>query len=457
VAAVVALGAACSTVQDARLAQDPASAVPGERTPTAAEVGLTTSGPLTIDAAVRTALGVRPSVLRARHEAEAAEARVTQAEAEALPRVSASAALEHVDSQNNGGSLRGRHRYQSLGYQVSWLVFDFGATSAFSRQAALQWLAAQADAHAAEAAAAGDVRAAYFTLLRQLRLRHVAREAVGQYEERLEQVRELVKYGKRIEVDATRAELDLGNARQDLVIAEDAVLLAQANLANALGLAETADWVPDDAPLTDADAPAFEECWRAAQERRPSLAAARAREQAASALVDARIAALYPSLTLGLSADRSGTESPYLWAWRFGPRVSWVPFDGFQNLSRIDEAVAALKSARTARAQEEQQAWLEVRRAWLVLEDARRRLELTSLTIRAAQQTLDLTRARFDAGASTSLELTDAQQSLVKARADDVQATAERDVATARLWQAMGLVDPPDAKAGGAGDSGRKP
>lgn len=451
------LTAACATVRDARHAQDPASAVPGERTPTAAELGLPASGALRLPDAVHTALTVHPSVLRSRRDAEAAEARVTQAEADLLPRISANASLQHQDREDAGAALHGQHRFRSLGFQVSWLVFDFGATDARARQAASQWLAAQAEARSAEVDAAYGVRTAYFTLVRQIELRDVARDALRQYEEHLEQVREFVRVGTRIDVDVTRAEVDLAVARQDLVEGEDAVLQQQAELANAMGLAETTDWTPDTAPLDDQAPPTFERCWALARENRPSFAAARAREAAASGLVDARIAALYPSLSLAFNASNSGTQSPFPWSWQYGPGLSWVPFDGFQNLSSIDEAVAALRSARAARALDEQQAWLEVRSAWLGIEDARRRLELTSVSLRAAQQNADLVAARFGLGAGTAIDMTDARQALVKARADQVRAAADRDLATARLWKAMGVVDAAVEDAAASDPSGSNP
>jgi outer membrane protein TolC len=283
-----------------------------------------------------------------------------------------------------------------------------------------------------------NVRAAYYGLAKELELRDVARDAVQQFQEHLDQVSEFVKVGTRIPYDETKAEVDLGNAKLALVQQEDAVLLDQALLVNAMGLAETTDWKPLPVTTPVNAPPSFEECWSQAQLAVPTIAAARAREKAADELVNAQIAALYPSLSLGFNYSAAGSSAPFPWSLSAGPSTSWIPFDGFRNLYSIDEAVAALQSAHVDRAVAEQQAWLDARSAWLAIEDARRQLDLTVLQVRNAEENLTLAQGRFDAGKATSVELTDARQALLQAQATQVQTRADYDVATARLAKAMG-------------------
>jgi outer membrane protein len=442
-ALVVAFVGACASVQNARRAQDPSSAAPGERTPTAAELKLPTKGPLRLDDAVDVALRVSPIVLRSRHAEASAEARVGEAEAAFLPELSANASDQYVNRKPGGPVPSGReeHRFKSAGLQVSWLLFDFGRTSAQARQAAANYLAAQADSRGAEVDAVFLARSAYFGLVKQIQLRDVATETVRQFQERLDQVKEFVRVGTRIPYDETKAEVDLGNAKLALVQTEDAVLLAQATLASAMGLAETGDWAPDTDVKLPAGPATFDECWSAAKRGRPALASALARVKAAAALVDAQIAALYPSASLGFGISESGSSSPLPWTWQLGASASWTPFDGFRNLYTIDDAVAALKSARTDYASAEQLAWLDVRTAWLGIEDAARRVELTALVVKSAVENVRLAQGRFDARVGTSVELTDAQQALAQARADEVQARVDHELATARLLRALGAPD----------------
>jgi len=189
----------CATAARARAAQDASSAIPGERTPTAAELGLPTKGRVALGVLVRTALRIHPSVVAARRASEAAFARVRAAEGARLPQVSVGAAAAFRDASQNGTNPV-EHRFQSLGFDVSWVLFDFGELAAFARQAGQQWMAAQQDVRTAEVDAAFAVRTAYFELDKNIQLLGVARATVAQFEARLAQVTELEHVGKRIRV-----------------------------------------------------------------------------------------------------------------------------------------------------------------------------------------------------------------------------------------------------------------
>ena len=448
--AIVALAALAASgcggmVARARSAQDPASKVPGERTPTVAEVRLPKSGPVALRDLVRVALDVHPAVLAARHATEAAASRITQAEADRLPQVSIDAAATATESGGRTGGSS--NRFTSHGFDVSWLLFDFGRTSAVVRQAAEEWLAAQRDERAAEVDVAFGVRSAYVELVKQTDLLATAREAVRQFQEHLDQVKEEVRVGvaTRIPYDVTKAEVDLGTAKLAEVTTRDAVETARATLASAVGLAEVVTWEPV-ATGTPALPATFDAAWTATRELQPILSAALARERAASALVDARVSELYPSLSLSLGyGATSATGFPMPWSVQVGPAVRWTPFDGFRNLATIEEAVAAMRGARAQYAKLEQAAWLEARTAWIALLDARERIALTALTVKSGEENLRLAQGRFDAGLATSVDLTDARVGLLRAQTDAVQAKTDEYLAQARLLRALGV-----AVAGGA-------
>lgn len=445
-ASIVALAGAtlagCAHVARARAAQAPESAIPGERTPAAAELGLARSGPVRLAPLVAAALAAHPSVVSARRNVEAACARVHAAEGATRPSVTADASASVRDASGSSGAAT-EHRFVSFGFDVSWLLFDFGQRRSLARQAAEQWLAAQHDLRAAEVDAAFAVRSAYFELAKDLDLLATARETVAQFEARLVQVTEFERAGTRIAYDVTKARVDLGNARLLEVLARDAVETARATLGAAVGLAEPVEWTadPSEAPVPEGTVPAqFDAAWRRTLPSRPALAAAAAREQAASALIDARVAALYPSLSLGASASRAGSSTPLPWTLDLGPSVRWTPFDGFQNLAAVDESIASLKASRAARALEEQRAWLDVRTAFVAIEDATKRIGLGELQVRSAVENLELAQGRFQAGIGTSVDLSDAQQALASARTGLITARADRAIAVARAARAIGLV-----------------
>jgi outer membrane protein len=435
--------AGCSTVKRARSYQDPASAIPGERTPSAAELGLATSGTVELDVLVKKSLEVNPTVLQAKRSVEATRARVLEGEAAFYPQVGTSGAVAWRDSK---GAPATTHIY-SYGFDVSMLLFDFGRTRAQTKSLGELWIAAQHDLMSAELNVAFNVRSAYINLSRQVALAEVADETVRQFEARLEQVKAFVEVGKRIPYDETKAEVDLGTARLAQVRTHDAVLAAEATLANSIGIAEVVDWQPElDAPLPRVPED-FDEAWAIAREHEPALAAASATVAAASYIVDARIAALYPSLDVSFSYSAAGPAFPLPWSWVLAPALQYLVYDGGARIAAIDESVAAFRSARAAKAQIEQASWLLTRSAWLAIQDARQRIDVTSLTVENAKQQLELAQALFAVGKNTSVDLADAQQVLAQSSADLVQAKADMQAAIAALARAIGIVvdeDRPD-------------
>jgi len=455
----------CATVERAREAQDPAMAVPGERTPSAAELGLTPGSVVGESAVVEAALLARPSVVRARRRRDVAEAQLGSARAALYPKLSLGATYTGTGSRRvgeGGGATAPVTGSGSLSAQLSWLVYDFGKTPARIRAAALRLVAAEADVRAAEVSAAYDARAAYIALERETALLDVARTTVRQLEERREQVRALVEVGSRIPYDLTKAELDLGTARLAEVKQRGARASAETALAAAIGLAERTDLRAEPLPATasaEAVSP-FDAAWERARGGEPTIAAAQARVAAASSVLDAQVAALYPSLSVGASASLGttqleggagdgvsvisssvvGSAAPFTWSWSAGPSVSWTLFDGFQMTAAIEEAAAELRSARTDTAQAEQKVWQALRDAYIEFDTARERLEVAGLNLVQAQEQLELAQARFAAGSATSLEVTDGEQALATARGERVRAQSDAALARAVIHRSTGSI-----------------
>src|SRR5258708_7751366 len=167
-ALLLGLCSACRAVHEARRAQDPATAVLGERAATVADLGLASTGPVALDELVRQALRANPTVVRARFDAQAAGARVHEAESAKLPQAAVDGSVTYRDQQASGVPVQ--HHFDSLGFSLSWLLFDFGRNDALARNAAESWHAAQLDLRSAEVDTAFNVRNAYFELVKQQEL-----------------------------------------------------------------------------------------------------------------------------------------------------------------------------------------------------------------------------------------------------------------------------------------------
>jgi outer membrane protein TolC len=183
---------------------------------------------------------------------------------------------------------------------------------------------------------------------------------------------------------------------------------------------------------------AFEEALSQARTNHPKLLSLILQESAARSAVDAAIADFYPALTLQGSFAWQGSLTPLTWFSYLGPALSYVIFSGWEKTGVLHETVATLRQAYANRAQEEQQVFLDLRSGYTQLEDARESLKILDLTVKEAEEQLDLAQGRYTAGKASAVDLTDAQVALATARANEIQARWDFEIAIAGLERSIG-------------------
>ena len=82
----------------------------------------------------------------------------------------------------------------------------------------------------------------------------------------------------------------------------------------------------------------------------------------------------------------------------------------------------------------------EVRRAILGYDSARERSRVAFEGLGLAEEELELAQDRFRSGVASSIEVDNAQASLVTAQADRIAASADQQRARFELWQATGRI-----------------
>lgn len=431
----------CTTVRDARRAQDAGLTSAGERTTTAAAMGLTAETVLDVDRAVSLALVHHPSVVQARQAVRIAELSLDNARAGRRPGVSASGSVARGTSNRAGGSFSGdTEPAYGAGLSFDVLLLDFGKSSAKIRQAAEALFASELDRRATELDVVHAVRTAFIDLLRSDALLSVAIENRAQLVRQLEQAKTLAEYGRRQPYDVTQATVQVGEASLAVITVSNSVTIARATLNRALGLAEDPGYAVTERtprrPATDVGA-----LMAVAREDNPELAALGARARAASAGVDAAIADLYPDLTISADAALSGAVFPLAANLSSAARVAAPLWDGHARRNRIEESVAQLRSARARVAGKEQELWQALTVAAAQLVAAEERLVVTEATAKAARENAELSEQRYRLGVGSAIELADAQSAVTSARAAQVQARCDRWLAFADIARLTGETD----------------
>lgn len=171
--------------------------------------------------------------------------------------------------------------------------------------------------------------------------------------------------------------------------------------------------------------------------------------EAARATAGARDADLWPTVSAGISGSRTPTAAGGINSlYTAGLQVSAYELDLFGRLRGLSAAAAAQLLAAQANQQAVRTALVAgVANAEIALQADEALLKLTRDTVATREQSLDLTRQRFDGGVANELDLRSAESSLQTARAALAQAQRQRTLDENALALLLGGPLPADLPA----------
>lgn len=295
---------------------------------------------------------------------------------------------------------------------------------------------ASGDAAAArEALATDDVEVAvtqlYFQLVGGRALRQVAERtlAVARQAHVFASARHEVGLAPIAEV--ARAEAEVHRAEQSIQEAELAVLLAERNLANLTGVELAGRALPPIEEETGA-APGALETHLAHLSDAPPVRAAALDVLAAERSMHAGWLAFVPTVA-GTASERVtnavgfGPSS----SWNLGLTATWTL--DFLRPAQVGTREAALSAARARLERAEQQARLQIEDAWHRAQALSARAATAEAVLASSTRAAEDTRARYEVGVASQLELLTAERDLFAAEVGRVQALADLAVARATL------------------------
>jgi outer membrane protein TolC len=239
-----------------------------------------------------------------------------------------------------------------------------------------------------------------------------------------------------------RAEVELANARPELIRANNNYLIALLELAKTLGLEATPSGKPAFHPVGTLDVGkrplGLQNALQLAKERRPFLKVQRQSILIETEQIKIALAGYKPRLDANagyevrssrLSDDLSDTVN----GWFFGFSGRWDLFDGLETYGRTKQARARLASAKINYDDSVQQVELEVQQAYAQLQQARETIQSQQKNVEQALEALRLANERLAAGAGTQLDVLDARVALTRARTTELQARADYNTALAEF------------------------
>ncbi|MFH1850779.1 MAG: TolC family protein [Candidatus Neomarinimicrobiota bacterium] len=292
-----------------------------------------------------------------------------------------------------------------------------------------------------------EVTNAYYGVLFARSVMSVMQQSVQAAEKNLEQVQKFRATGKSSDFDVLRADVQLANYMPQLVSAENNAHLAVSNLLRILGLGDSELVIISD-ELTyrpsEYSQRNFSDLVALALTARPEMTMLDEQRLIARKQLSLAQASLMPSVVFGTSYQYQGqrndldfTGDDFAKSFNSSLAISIPLFKGLGNQARIQQAKVGINEARYQEESLRQGIRLEVEGAYYKMKEAEENVATQSKVINSAAEALRLVNLRYAEGASTQLEVMNAEVALNQARLNHQRTLFEYNTALAALKKAL--------------------
>jgi len=347
--------------------------------------------------------------------------------------------LNVSSSYNYGGnnSSSGSGSY-SAGVSLSQKIYDFGKTGGAVRSAVEEKKSSDYALELATQEVVFNVTEQYFEYLKAKHIVEADSETTRQSEAYLKQIEAFYAAGTKPRIDVAKSRLDYSNNRLTLLEDINSQKLAKLKLAEAIGL-KNSDFEVEDYYDTSSFNESLEECLKLAFLQRPDV-----KQKALAVLISelglatARSGYL-PSISASGSYNYSGTEFPLdNSSWDAGLNLSIPIFSGFSTTSEVKTAEENYNIALKNKEQFELSVEVEVRQAYLALKEKWESIDVSSQSLKYAEENYELAQGRYLSGVATIVELSDARASLMAAKTSYIKSIYDYDINIATLKKTIG-------------------
>ncbi len=244
-------------------------------------------------------------------------------------------------------------------------------------------------------------------------------------------------------LDVTRAQGQLENEKQRLLVAQNQSDRTKLNLIRSIGIDFEINLIlTDKLRLVELETQTPTEALQVARENRVELEAQARRQKLASLTLSSVTHERIPSLSasgdygfIGLGIENT------LPTRTLGVTLSVPLYDGGQREGRISESRSQVRQEQIRMKDVSDQVTLEVRDALLTIASAKQQVLVSQDGLRLALRELELARERFAVGVANNVEVTNAQTSVARARDNVIEALFNFNAARINLARAQGQMN----------------
>ena len=293
-----------------------------------------------------------------------------------------------------------------------------------------------------------NAKTTYFSLLKTQKLRNIAEETVTQISAQKEVANNFYQVGMSPLNDLLQAQVELANARQELIVAENNMENAEANfntllrrpINTSVAIKDILDYVPFEKDL--------DFCLAEAEKNRIEIKIADLEvEMAEKELLLAR-KDYYPSIDLQGSYFKVGTE----WdvdggdgifdpnGWNIQATATWNFWEWGRTSHGVKEKLSRVSQSQFRKDEILDNIHLEVKNAYLRTQEAEKAIIAVEKAIEQAKENFRINQERYKEQVSTSTDVLDAQTLLSRTMTNYYNALYAFKTAKATLYRAMGVV-----------------
>ena len=342
------------------------------------------------------------------------------------------------DRVNAGKGIGNKH---SNGLTASLPIFTGGKLSGTIKQAKANYQYNEVGVQRTYNEMRSTVTNGYFTMLQADNMQKLSAESVTRLEDHLKNVQAQYDVGVVAKVDVLRSQVELANAKQTLIQAENSYQVAEANMNKIVGLPMDTDLKLDNLLVYNAYDKNMDECLAYAAEHRPELMQAKYGVDAAKGALMVARSGHMPQVAATASQAWSDTNWPgdENGNWGVGVNVTLNVFDTGVTLSKIHGAEADLKKAQETYRDTVDSVNLDVRSNYLGLREAEKRISTTKLAVEQADEDYRIAQLRYMSGVGTNTDVLDAQVALTQAKTNYTQALYDYNTSKTALETSIGV------------------
>lgn len=281
----------------------------------------------------------------------------------------------------------------------------------------------------------------YFKMLQADNMQKLSAESVTRLEDHLKNVQAQYDVGVVAKVDVLRSQVELANAKQTLIQAENSYQVAEANMNKIVGLPMDTTLKLDNLLVYNAYEQNMDDCLAYAAEHRPELMQAKYGVDAAKGALMVARSGHMPQVAASATQQWSDSNWPgdEDGKWGVGVNVSLNVFDTGVTMSKIHGAEADLKKAEETYRNTVDSVNLDVRSNYLGLREAEKRISTTKLAVEQADEDYRIAQLRYMSGVGTNTDVLDAQVALTQAKTNYTQALYDYNTSKTALETSIGV------------------